>query len=67
MAPEARTPRLQELPAKLDALAKEQRAPLVEDERDEVYRENGATGLDASTSPDRTSRIVGLPSNKLEL
>ena len=67
MSPDARTPRLRELLAKFDALVKEQRALIVKDEMDKVYQENGATGLNASTSQDRTFYIVGLPSNKLEL
>jgi predicted Zn-dependent peptidase len=67
MDPGARTPRLQELLTKFDALVKEQRALIVKDEMDKVYQENGATGLNASTSNDRTFYIVGLPSNKLEL
>ena len=67
MAPAARSPRLVELLAKFDALVTEQRALIVKDEMDKVYQENGSTGLNASTSQDRTFYIVGLPSNKLEL
>ena len=67
MDPAVRTPRLQELLARFDALVEEQRALIVKDEMDKVYQENGATGLNASTSQDRTFYIVGLPSNKLEL
>ena len=67
MSPDARTPRLQELLAKFDALVKDQRALIVKDEMDKIYQENGSTGLNASTSQDRTFYIVGIPSNKLEL
>ena len=67
MSPVARTPRLQELLAKFDALVTEQRALIVKDEMDKIYQENGSTGLNASTSNDRTFYIVGIPSNKIEL
>ncbi|MBK9966565.1 MAG: hypothetical protein IPP07_17450 [Holophagales bacterium] len=46
---------------------KEQRALIVKDEMDKLYQEEGSTGLNASTSNDRTFYIVGLPANKLEL
>jgi predicted Zn-dependent peptidase len=67
MDPAARTPRLVELLAKFDALVTEQRALVVKDEMDKIYQENGSTGLNASTSQDRTFYIVSIPSNKLEL
>lgn len=67
MSPAARTPRLQELLGKFDALVKEQHALVVKDEMDKLYQEQGSTGLNASTSEDRTFYIVGIPSNKLEL
>src|SRR5512138_595335 len=67
MSPAARTPRLTELLGKFDALVKEQRALVVKDEMDKLYQEQGSTGLNASTSEDRTFYIVGIPSNKLEL
>ncbi|MBK9967484.1 MAG: insulinase family protein [Holophagales bacterium] len=67
MDPAVRTPRLTELLAKFDALVKEQRALIVKDEMDKLYQEEGSTGLNASTSNDRTFYIVGLPANKLEL
>jgi predicted Zn-dependent peptidase len=67
MDPAVRTSRLTELLAKFDALVKEQRALIVKDEMDKLYQEEGSTGLNASTSEDRTFYIVGIPSNKLEL
>lgn len=67
MDPKARTPRLQELLDRFDAAVKEQRALIVKDEIWKIYQEAGATGLNASTSQDRTFYIVSLPSNKLEL
>ena len=67
MDPKARTPRLQELLAEFDRLVKEQRGLIVKDEMDRIYTQAGGTGLNASTSEDRTFYIVSLPSNKLEL
>jgi predicted Zn-dependent peptidase len=67
MDPAVRTPRLTELLAKFEALVKEQRTLIVKDEMDKLYQEEGSTGLNASTSNDRTFYIVGLPANKLEL
>ena len=67
MDPAVRTPRLTELLGKFDALVAEQRALIVKDEMDKLYQEQGSTGLNASTSEDRTFYIVGIPSNKLEL
>ncbi len=67
MDPAVRTPRLTELLGKFDALVAEQRGLIVKDEMDKLYQEQGSTGLNASTSEDRTFYIVGIPSNKLEL
>ncbi|MBI4911112.1 MAG: insulinase family protein [Acidobacteria bacterium] len=67
MDPKARTPRLQQLLGEFDALVKEQRTLVVKDEMDKIYTQAGGTGLNASTSQDRTFYITGLPSNKLEL
>ncbi len=67
MDPKARTPRLKQLVDEYDALVKEQRALIVKDEMDQIYTQAGATGINASTSQDRTFYIVSLPSNKLEL
>jgi predicted Zn-dependent peptidase len=65
--PKARTPRLQQLHRDFDKLVQEQRQLIVKDEMDKLYTQAGGTGLNASTSEDRTFYIVGLPSNKLEL
>jgi predicted Zn-dependent peptidase len=67
MDPKARTPRLQEALDEFDRLVKEQRDLIVKDEMDKIYTQAGGTGLNASTSEDRTNYIVSLPSNKLEL
>ena len=65
--PKVRTPRLKELLGEFDRLVAEQRALVVKDEMDKIYTQAGGTGLNASTSTDRTFYIVSLPSNKLEL
>jgi len=67
MDPKARTPRLQQLLKDFEGLVQEQRGLVVKDEMDRIYTQAGGTGLNASTSQDRTFYIVGLPSNKLEL
>jgi predicted Zn-dependent peptidase len=67
MDPKARTPRLQQLLQDFEKLVKEQRELVVKDEMDKIYTQAGGTGLNASTSQDRTFYIVGLPANKLEL
>ena len=67
MDPKARTPRLQKLLDEYEALVKEQRSLIVKDEMDKIYTQAGGTGLNASTSQDRTFYIISLPSNKLEL
>ncbi len=67
MDPKARTPRLSDALAEFDRLVKEQRELVVKDEMDRIYTQAGGTGLNASTSEDRTFYIVSLPSNKLEL
>ncbi len=65
--PKARTPELQRALDEFDRLVKEQRELVVKDEMDRIYTQAGGTGLNASTSADRTFYIVSLPSNKLEL
>ncbi len=67
MDPKVRTPRLQEALDEFDRLVKDQRDLIVKDEMDRIYTQAGGTGINASTSEDRTFYIVTLPSNKLEL
>jgi len=67
MDPKARTPRLQQLLLDFEKLVKEQRELIVKDEMDKLYTQAGGTGLNASTSQDRTFYIISLPANKLEL
>ena len=65
--PKARSERHQQLLKEFDALVKEQRAIIVKDEMDLIYKQAGATGLNANTSNDRTFYHITVPANKLEL
>lgn len=61
------TPRLKELKARYDKLVEEERAVVVKDELDQLYTEQGGSGLNAFTSEDQTAYFITVPSNKLEL
>ena len=65
--PKVRSERHQKLLGEFDALVKEQRAIIVKDEMDSIYKQAGATGLNANTSNDRTFYHITVPSNKVEL
>ncbi len=65
--PENETPRLGELRAHMQELQKEQATLIVKDEIDQLYTEQGASGLNAGTFNDMTVYFVTLPANKLEL
>ena len=65
--PAVRTPRLQTLLNEFDKLVEEQKTLIVKDEIWNLYEAAGSTGLNASTSNDRTNYIVSIPANKLEL
>jgi predicted Zn-dependent peptidase len=65
--PANRTDRLKELRAKLEELYKAEKKVIVKDELDQVYTENGASGLNAFTTEDQTVYFVTVPANKLEL
>lgn len=65
-APEVRTPRLKQLLEQFNTLVNEQRGLVVKDEIWTLYSGIGGTGLNASTSQDRTNYTVSIPSNKLE-
>ena len=67
MDPKARTPRLQRLLGEFDGLVKEQRALIVKDELDKLYKMAGARGMNANTTSDRTFYHIDVPANKLEL
>jgi predicted Zn-dependent peptidase len=59
--------RLQALREELAALKGRLQEITVKDELSQILTGNGAAGLNASTSPDLTSYVVALPSNRLEL
>lgn len=65
--PANRTPELVELEAQFEKLVEEQRRLMVKDEFDRIYRQAGATGLNATTNPDSTIYFITVPANKLEL
>ncbi len=57
----------EKLKAKLMALEAKHRSLFVSNEIDQLYTENGAVGLNASTGQDVTTYQVSLPANKIEL
>ncbi|MDB6122463.1 MAG: Peptidase domain protein [Pedosphaera sp.] len=67
MKPENKTPRWQELNKKFNELITQQRDILVKNEFDQVYTEQGGTGMNAFTSQDMTAYFITVPANKLEL
>ncbi|HUG43960.1 MAG TPA: pitrilysin family protein [Acidobacteriota bacterium] len=66
-SPENMTPRLRELRAELEALFAKEREVIVKDELDHIYTREGASGMNAGTTPDQTVYFITVPSNKLEL
>lgn len=64
---EANNKRITYLKRKLDELQKKQKKLIVNNEIDQIYKENGAEDLNASTGQDTTTYHVSLPSNKIEL
>ncbi len=65
--PGARSVHHRQLLERLDSLVLEQRGIIVKDELDRIYKQAGATGLNANTTTDRTFFHITVPSNKLEL
>ncbi len=65
--PGTRTLHHQDLLGRLDQLIQEQRGLIVKDELDRIYKQFGATGMNANTNQDRTFYHIDVPSNKLEL
>lgn len=61
------TPRLKELKVRYEKLVEEEKAVVVKDELDQLYTEQGGSGLNAGTSEDQTFYFITVPSNKLEL
>jgi predicted Zn-dependent peptidase len=64
---QADTHHLERLNKQLDALNREHKSWMVENEIDRIYTENGAVDLNASTGKDLTTYHVSLPKNKIEL
>src|SRR4051812_4959214 len=67
MRPENKSPRWQELNKKFNDLIAQQRDILVKNEFDQIYTEQGGTGMNAFTSQDMTAYFITVPANKLEL
>jgi len=65
--PENMTPRLRELKSRLEELFAEEKKYIVKDELDQIYTNEGASGLNAGTTNDQTLYFINLPANKLEL
>ena len=65
--PKVRSANHQELRKKFEELLKTQKANIVKDEFDKIYKGNGASGMNAGTSYDFTIYFVNVPANKLEL
>lgn len=59
--------KLQSLKKKMEEVETEHQKWIVPAEFDEIYQKEGAQGLNAYTSQDRTGFVVSLPSNKWEL
>ncbi len=65
--PENQTEKLAELREKMRALQAQQKTFIVKDEFDQIYTEDGASGMNAGTSQDFTIYFITIPANKLEL
>jgi len=50
-----------------DAVIEQQRANIIKDQFDQIYTEQGATGMNAFTNQDMTVYFLRVPNNKLEL
>ena len=59
--------RLTALQSRLEALETEARRFVIPNELDRIYAENGARGLNATTTAEETIYFVELPANRLEL
>jgi predicted Zn-dependent peptidase len=65
--PALRTPRHQQLLDELAELDRQQKAIMVKNEFDQIYRSAGASGMNAGTAQDFTVYFINVPANKLEL
>ena len=66
-APDARSPRHQELLEQFEALLARQTELLIKEDFSRIYTGQGASGMNAGTSYDFTIYFVNVPANKLEL
>jgi len=64
---ENRPPELVELERRFQELVEKQRELIVKDEFDEIYTEEGGSGMNAFTTEDLTGYFITVPANKLEL
>ncbi|MCF6263469.1 MAG: insulinase family protein [Xanthomonadales bacterium] len=55
------------LETKFQAVIEQQRENLIKDQFDQIYTEQGATGMNAFTNTDMTVYFIRVPKNKLEL
>ena len=67
LKPESKTPRYLELEKTFTNLVVEQRAIIVKNEFDRIYRTAGGSGMNAFTMQDMTAYFISVPANKLEL
>jgi predicted Zn-dependent peptidase len=65
--PAGRSARHRELLQQLADLDRQQKAVMVKNEFDQIYRSAGASGMNAGTNSDFTVYFINVPANKLEL
>jgi predicted Zn-dependent peptidase len=65
--PSLRSARHRELLTQLAELDRQQKAIMVKNEFDQIYRAAGASGMNAGTDNDFTVYFINVPANKLEL
>lgn len=65
--PENKSERYKQLEKEFARLVEEQRKLLVKNEFDRIYRNEGASGMNAFTSEDMTGYFITVPANKIEL
>lgn len=65
--PEEMQERLADLRARLEEAQREAAQYVVKDEFDQIYQREGATDINATTSPDATTYFLSLPANRIDL
>ena len=58
---------MKSLRKQFEAVIEQQRANIIKDQFDQIYTEQGATGMNAFTNEDMTVYFLRVPNNKLEL